>query len=309
MESLTVVILTYNEEQNLPGCLTNLKGLDCEVFVVDSGSTDRTREIAIEYGARIVQHHFKTHAKQWNWALQNLPISTEWVLGLDADQRVTPELRNEITGLFSDGAQGVRGHENLEEIDGFYIKRRQVFRDKWIRHGAYYPKYLLKLFRRVRVRLDLNDLMDHHFYVEGRVAKLQHDIIEQNFKENDISFWIEKHNRYATLTACEELKRTSENLSESLTPSPIGDPDQRILWLKSIWIRLPLYFRPFLYFVYRYFLRLGFLDGKEGFIFHFLQGFWFRLLVDIKLDELRAGEAKSREQGARSSEQERSAKC
>jgi glycosyltransferase involved in cell wall biosynthesis len=307
---LSVVVLTYNEEQNLPACLQSLKGLDSEVFVVDSGSTDRTREIATEYGARVVLHHFKSHAEQWNWALKNLPISTEWILGLDADQQVTSGLRDEIARLFRNGTHARDQESPEEKINGFYIKRRQVFRDKWIRHGGYYPKYLLKLFRRDKVRLDLNDLVDHHFYVEGRVAKLQHDIIEQNIKENDISFWIEKHNRYATLIAREELKRGSENSAESPTPSPIGDPDRRTLWLKHIWLRLPLYFRPFFYFVYRYFFRLGFLDAKEGFIFHFLQGFWFRLLVDIKLDELRKQQRsevrnnQSTEHGAAGSEQE-----
>lgn len=178
-----------------------------------------------------------------------------------------------------------RGVE-LAEVDGFYIKRRQVFRGRWIKHGGYYPKYLLKLFRRDKVSTDANDLVDHHFYVDGCVAKLNHDMIEDNWKENDISFWIEKHNRYASLLASEEFERRRNGRQELMEPSLAGNPDQRTLWLKRQWSRMPLYVRPFLYFLYRYIFRLGFLDGKEGFVFHFLQGFWFRLLVDIKLEEI-----------------------
>jgi glycosyltransferase involved in cell wall biosynthesis len=278
---LSVLVLTYNEEGNLPACLHSLTGVDSEIFIVDSGSTDRTKEIAMAAGAEVIEHSFETHTQQWNWALKNVPLRSEWVLGLDADQCLTPELQNEVTQLLS------KENGSLQAVDGFYIKRRQVFRGRWIRHGGYYPKYLLKLFRRDKVRLDHNDLMDHHFYVDGAVAKLQHDLIEANKKEDDISFWIDKHNRYASLVAREEFHRRQNSASWSLSPSLTGNPDQRTLWFKQIWYRLPLYIRPFIYFGYRYFFRLGFLDGKVGFIFHFLQGFWFRLLVDIKIDELR----------------------
>jgi glycosyltransferase involved in cell wall biosynthesis len=276
---LSVILLTHNEEANLPACLESLRGLACELFVVDSGSTDRTVEIAQAAGATVVEHPFETHTQQWTWVLQHAPIATTWVLALDADQRLIPALRDELAALFA-------RQENVEGIDGFYLNRRQVFRGKWIRYGGYYPKYLLKLFRRSKVRTDRNDLADHHFYVEGRVRKLQHDLIEENKKEDNIAFWIEKHERYATLLACEEWQRRHENLQTPVAPALLGTPDQRILWLKRLWSHFPLYVRPFLYFVYRYICRVGFLDGKEGFIFHFLQAFWFRLLVDIKLEEM-----------------------
>jgi glycosyltransferase involved in cell wall biosynthesis len=275
---ITVVVLTYNEEPNLEPCLNSLCAWAREVYIVDSGSTDHTSEIAARYGATLVHHPFSSHTLQWEWALENLPIQTEWVLALDADQRVTPELTDEICEL--DPAV-------LRTVDGIYIKRRQVFRDKWIRYGGYYPKYLLKMFRRGRVKTDARDLVDHHFYVAGNVMKLHGDLLEVNKKEDDISFWIEKHNRYATLLAREELENARIGREHIVKPSFLGKPDQRILMLKQIWSRLPLFVRPFLYFVYRYFIRLGFLDGKQGAIFHFLHAFWFRLLVDIKLDELR----------------------
>lgn len=277
---ISAVILAYNEERNLAPCLSSLSSWVAELYVVDSGSTDMTTGIAARYGACVVTHPFETHARQWTWALSNLPIQYEWVLGLDADQRVSPELATELEELF--GAH----HEHLNGIDGLFIKRRQIFRGRWIKHGGYYPKYLLKLFRRSAVHLDENDLMDHHFYVSGATRNLEHDLVEDNRNEADISFWIRKHNRYAVLHAREEYLRRQEATRWQILPRLFGNPDERTTWLKQRWYTMPLYLRPFLYFVYRYFIRLGFMDGKQGLIFHFLQGFWYRLLVDIHLDDL-----------------------
>ena len=274
---VSVIVLTHNEEANLPACLESLRGLPCIIFVVDSGSSDLTVDIARAFGAVVVEHPFETHASQWHWALEHLPIATEWILALDADQRVTSELAAELQNLDASSMNGYAG---------VYIKRRQWFRDRWIKHGGYYPKYLLKLFRRDNVIVDADDLVDHHFYVTGPVKKLRHDLIESNKKEDDISFWIDKHNRYAALLACEEVRWRNRPLTMSIEPSLFGNPDQKILALKGLWRRMPLYVRPFLYFGYRYFLRLGFLDGKQGAVFHFMQAFWFRLVVDIKIDEM-----------------------
>lgn len=276
---LTFIVITRDEELNLASCLESVARWAQEIFVVDSGSADRTLQIAEQYGAVVVSHPFETHARQWNWALDNLPITTGWILALDADQRVTPELQAEIEKKLSQSSAGD------EKVNGYYVKRRQIFRGKWIKHGGYYPKYLLKLFRPGEGWADEDDLVDHHFRVRGAVAKLSHDIIEDNRNESDITTWIEKHNRYAVLQAREEHSRVKE--PEGLRAAFWGAPDERILWLKNLWKRMPLYVRPFLYFLYRYFLRRGFLDGKQGFIFHFLQCFWYRLLVDIKLDDLR----------------------
>jgi hypothetical protein len=216
------------------------------------------------------------------WALANLSLQHEWVLGLDADQRLTAELRDELAALFSS-----RTGQNIDaNVDGYFIKRRQVWRGQWIKHGTYYPKYLLKLFRRSRVRMDERDLLDHHFYVPGATRNLQNDLIEENLKENDLTFWISKHNRYAVLVAQEEWAKRQRIGDTLIRANPFGNPDERTLWLKQCWLGLPLYLRPFMYFNYRYFLRLGFLDGKQGFLFHFLQAFWFRLLVDAQLDDL-----------------------
>lgn len=284
---LAVVILTYNEEQNLPHCLASIAGWVYETFVVDSGSTDHTVEIAERYAASVVTHPFESHARQWQWALQNLPIRSPWILGLDADQRVTPELRHELQQLLDDEAMVHDGPA------GYFVKRRNIFRGQWIKYGGYYPKYLLKLFRRHDVWVDEADLVDHHFRVHGDVAMLQHDLEEYNRNEADISVWIKKHCRYAALQAQEEMSRVQHNVQIGVKQAFYGSPDDRVMWLKLIWGRLPLYVRPILYFFYRYICRLGFLDGKVGFIFHFLQAFWYRLLVDIQVDELRRQQARA----------------
>jgi glycosyltransferase involved in cell wall biosynthesis len=271
---LTAVVLTMNEEANLAACLKSLAGWTADLVVVDSGSTDGTVQIAREHGARVLVHPFETHALQWRWALAQLPTSTGWVFGLDADQRVMPELRAELERTLASVPPNVAG---------LYVKRRQVFRGRWIKHGGYYPKYLLKLFRLSAVRVDDGDLMDHRFYVEGRTEKLSHDIIEDNQNERDIAFWVAKHNRYAVRHAREESQRRDDS-RWPVAPRFFGTPDERSAWLKRAWYRLPLYVRPALYFFYRYVLRFGWMDGKQGFVFHFLHAFWYRLLIDIHLD-------------------------
>jgi glycosyltransferase involved in cell wall biosynthesis len=278
---VAAVVLTWNEERNLPGCLESLRGWVNEIVVVDSGSTDRTREIARQSAARIVEHPFETHARQWAWALRSIEVRADWVLGLDADQRITPELAAEIQRVLADGAPG---------WNGFYLKRRQIFRGTWIRHGGYYPKYLLKLFRRAAVSVDERELVDHHFCVAGRAGRLRHDLVEENLNENDLTTWIAKHVRYAALQAQEEFTRGG---TPAATARLIGGtPDERVAWWRHrVWERLPLYVRPLLYFLYRYVVRLGFLDGKEGFLFHFLQAYWYRVLVDARIDELRRRES------------------
>jgi|SRR5215469_2776230 len=280
--ALSAFILTRNEERNLPDCLKSLAGCCTDIHLVDSFSTDRTLEIARQYGLEIHQHIFEGHTKQRTWALQNLPFQNEWVIALDADHRVTPELRDELQRVFANPPQ---------DIDGFYVRRRQIFRGRWIRHGGFY-KYQLKIFKHSKAYLDDNEF-DYRFYVNGRIAKLHHDILEANQNEWQISFFIEKHNKFASELAVEEIQRKRGEVAYLTKLTPFGNPDQRVLWLKERWNAMPLYFRPFALFFLRYFLRLGFLDGKEGFIFHFMQGLWCRLLIDIRREELESDMAKT----------------
>jgi hypothetical protein len=277
---LTVLVVTRNEELNVERCLLSVRELANQVFVIDSESADRTCEIACRYADEVRSLPYdETRIIPWifQWGLDNLPIRNEWVLILEADQAVPRELRAEIAALLSRGAE-------IAE-DGFYIRRKQIFRGKWIRFGGYGGKHLLKLFRRGRGELDPQE-QDTRVYVHGRVGRLASPLEEWNRKEDAILFYLQKHLRYADAFAREELQRRRQGIAWKLTPRLAGTSDERTLWLKSRYYRLPLFVRPALYFFYRYVLLLGILDGKNGFIFHFLQAFWFRLVVDVRLEEL-----------------------
>ncbi len=282
MIPLSVLVVTRNEERNVERCLLSVHGWADQVFVIDSESSDRTKEIACRYADSVVELPYDhTRIIPWifQWALDHLPLRNEWVLILEADQAVPAALRQEIAALL-DPAQTA---EILES--GFYIRRRQIFRGHPLRFGGYGSKYLLKLFRRSRSELDPVE-QDTRVYVRGKVGRLRQPLEEWNKKEDEILFYLQKHLRYADAFAHEELLRRRQNLPWKLTPRFFGTADERTLWLKTRYYRMPLFLRPCLYFLYRYFFLLGILDGGTGFLFHFLQAFWFRLVVDVRLAEL-----------------------
>jgi len=269
---VSVIVLAYNEEANLPDCLGSLKHLDCEVLVVDSGSTDGTREIARQAGAAVFEHPFETYGAQRNWAQTHLPLACDWVMHLDSDERLIPELVAEINGILRNPPA---------DVDGFLFRKRTLFMGRWIRHGGHYPSYHLRLFRRERGACE-ERLYDQHYVVRGQVQKLANDYLD--VLTSDLSVWSTRHVRWAELEACEIVEGFDPE--GRVRASPFGDPIARRRWLREgLYWKLPLFLRAFLYWFYRYFLRLGFLDGKEGLIFHFLQGFWFRFLIDAKLFE------------------------
>jgi glycosyltransferase involved in cell wall biosynthesis len=278
MIPVTVLITTRNEAANLVLTLQSISGFVDEIFVIDSESSDGTVEIARKYAevANLPYKHGSIIPWIFQWGLDNLPIRNRWVLILEADQRPDDDLKRSLEALFAQPSIG----EN-----GFYLRRKQLFRGKWIRFGGYGNKWLLKLFRRDQGELDPKE-QDTRVYVRGRTAKLEGWLVEGNAKEERILFYLEKHLRYAEAFAREEFERRSSGLTWKLDPKFFGTPDERTLWLKTVYYRAPLYTRTWIYFLYRYFLLLGFLDGKEGFIFHFLQAYWFRLVVDIRLEEL-----------------------
>jgi glycosyltransferase involved in cell wall biosynthesis len=298
---ISVIILTYNEELNLENCLRNIVDWANEIIIVDSFSTDKTLEIAKKYTNKIAQRTFINQAEQFNWALDNLEIKNEWILRLDADEYLTEELKKEIgETLFNIGTSDVPNIDvNVRtsdvqklEINGFYIKRRVYFMGRWIKHGGYYPTWFLRLFKKGKARSEQRAMDEHIVLLEGKAEKFKNDFIDDNKK--NLTWWINKHNNYASREAAEVFNlRTSDvqkidvNLGTSEVPKLEGQVGQK-RWLKeNFYYRLPLFCRAFFYFIYRYFFRLGFLDGKEGLIFHFLQGCWYRFLVDAKLYENR----------------------
>ncbi|MFP5040684.1 glycosyltransferase family 2 protein [Parasediminibacterium sp. JCM 36343] len=279
------IILTYNEEFHLPRLLSSIQSLYAATYILDSGSTDGTVVIANGFGCTVKTNAFVNHPKQWHAALAAFNIQTPWVVCLDADHTASPELVALLAGFTGKG---------FEDVNGIYFNRKNIFKGKWLRHGGYSPFYLLKMIRFGVGYSDLNENMDHRFVVPGKTVIWKEGyLIEENFKENHIAFWISKHNRYSDLVAAEEWERMLKMRSQTIKPNLLGNPDEKKAFLKSIWWKMPLYVRPFIYFFHRYFIQLGILDGKQGFVFHFLQAFWFRLVVDIKIDELKKGQKQS----------------
>lgn len=263
--ALAVIILTYNEEVNLPQALASVVGWADEVFVFDSFSSDRTVAIARQYGAIVVQHRFERFDKQRNAALELLPISSEWVLFLDADEWVPKALQEEITAL-------VLG--NPPE-NGFLLKRRFIWMGRWIRRG-YYPTWILRLARFGKVRCEARQV-NEHLIVEGSVGRLSNDFVHED--RRGVTDWIAKHVRYAAQEA-EELVVSSRE--QEIEPRLFGSQAERKRWLRvKIWNRLPPLARPWAYFFYRLVLRGGFLDGWQAVAYHFLQALWFPMLIDV----------------------------
>jgi glycosyltransferase involved in cell wall biosynthesis len=274
---LAAIVLTRNEELDLPACLQSLAGVVSEVFVIDSFSTDRTVEISERYGARVLAHPFVNQATQLNWALAEIETSAPWILRIDADERLSEELRRELLA---------RLPRLNNEVAGLLVPRRIQFMGRTIRHGDSYPVWLLRVWRSGLGRCEDTWMDEHMELSKGEVVKLDGDLIHEIPKT--LSEWTRKHDGYAA-RECKDI------ISEEAEDSPKGGPQpgaKRKL-NKRLYLRLPLFYRAFVYWFYRYFLRLGFLDGKEGLIYHFLQAFWYRFLVDAKLLELEKSSAAS----------------
>lgn len=274
---LSIVILTYNETLNIQKCLEEASKITKEIIIIDSYSTDTTLEICKKYNCKVFQNKFINQAKQLNWALENVPFDTEWVLRLDADEFFTEKLMQELQE---------RLNTIPANVSGVFFKRRVYFMDKWIKHGGYYPTLLLRMWRKDKAICEERWMDEHMKLLEGDSITFEHDFIDYNQK--NITWWIAKHNNYATREAIEQLNIEHKFLTDDYVDAkPLGTQEQRKRWIKEkVYTKLPLGVRPFLYFFYRYFFKLGFLDGFRGFTFHVLQGFWYRFLVDIKVYEL-----------------------
>jgi len=274
---VSVIILTYNEELNLKNCLKSLENWADEIFIVDSYSTDKTMEIARKYGCEIIQREFKNQAEQFNWALDNLKIKSDWILRLDADEYLTNELKNEITETLQ--RNSASSPCDSAQINGYYLNRRIIFMARWLKHAGVYPLWLLRLFRKGKARSEYKEIDEHIVLLEGKAENLKNDFIHDN--KNSLYWWIQKHNDYSTREVETILNLTSE------IPALGGQPARK-RWLKEkFYYRLPLFWRAFIYFHYRYFFGLGFLDGKQGLIYHFLRIYWYRFLLDAKIYEYR----------------------
>ncbi len=277
---VSVLVLTRNEEANIAGCLESVRWAP-EVFVVDSFSTDTTVEIAESMGAKTCRHPFGNCAAQRNWALNELPFSNDWVLVLDADERIPRVLAEEIVRTVTNPAQ---------EFAGYYLKFRFWFMGRWLRHGGLYPTWVMRLFRRTAGRFGRHGVSEH-LILAGRKGYLQYAFDHRDNKP--LSDWIQKHNWYAQFEAEEYLRgKLRADQAHSIAARFWGNQAERKQWIKlRVWNRLPLLVRPFLFFFRNYFLKLGFLDGMPGFIYHILWSFWARFLIDVKIIEKQGAEA------------------
>lgn len=273
---VSAIVLTLNEAQHLGRCLASLEGVVDSVLVVDSFSTDETVAIAAANGAAVLQRKWVNHATQFNWALTQLDGSADWVMRIDADEYLTPELAAEI----KERLPLVGG-----TVDGVVCGRRMVFQGALIRHGGMMDIGALRIFRYGRGQCE-NRWMDEHIKVSGPTVSFRGALIDDNL--NSLSWWTEKHNRYASREAVDLLNlRFGFYPVDSVASLENGSQASFKRWIKErVYARLPAGFRALVYFLYRYVMLAGFLDGRAGTTFHVLQGFWYRYLVDAKVKEV-----------------------
>jgi len=278
LNSISVIIVTYNEEIHLERCIKSIKPLTSKIFIVDSFSTDKTVEIAQSHGAMVIQRKWKNHADQFQWGLDQFSNGSGWVMRIDADEYCEPDLQAEIPALL----------ESLPlDVFGVYIRRKVFFHSKWIKYGGFYPQTLLRIWRTGSGRIEQRWMDEHIILPTGaKTVTAKGHLVDDNHK--GITFWINKHNTYATREAIDLLnyKYHFLNQDQALLTMNSGQAKRKRMIKEKVYSKLPTGLRAFMYFCYRYFIRLGFLDGGEGFVWHFMQGFWYRLLVDIKIDEI-----------------------
>jgi glycosyltransferase involved in cell wall biosynthesis len=271
-----VIILTYNEERHIERCIKSVEDVAEQIYVVDSQSTDRTREIAQALGAEVRINPWVNHATQFNWALDNLTIRSTWVLRLDADEYIDRELAESLKTLpaLADS-----------DVSGIFVSLKRVFLGRWIKHGGMYPLYLLRIFRFGAARSEMRWMDEHIKVSSGSTVTLPGNLSDDNL--GNLGWWTAKHNGYATREMIELLSLKFDTAAyRGVSADRRGNQVQRKRWLKHQYASLPLFVRPLLYFLYRYLLKMGFRDGREGLVWHFLQGFWYRFLVDAQIFEL-----------------------
>lgn len=277
MSDLSVVILTLNEAKHIERAVESVKPIAQDVFVIDSGSTDGTCEIAERLGCVVMYHKWKNHATQFNWALQNCAIRTRWVMRLDADEFVTAELQEQLRNALP---------EAPADASSYRVPRRMHFLGRWVKHGGVGERMMLRIWLHGRGHVETR-WMDEHTVVEGgRTYDLDFPIIDDNL--NPLTWWISKHNGYASREAIDYLLREAGHAEVDADSRHLSGQAKRIRFIKhEFFYRLPPMLRGSLFFAYRYFFRLGFLDGISGSYFHFFQGWWYRTLVDAKIFEVK----------------------
>ena len=268
-----VIILVYNEELHIKRCLESVAKISNDIFVVDSYSKDKTISILEKMDICYRSRAWVNYADQFQWAIDNFPFATDWLMRIDADEFLSKELVSSINSL-SD--KDVLGYNAL------YVNRKVVFNGRAITYGGYYPVELLRFWRKDMGSIE-DRWMDEHIVVTNeKPYKLKGDIVDENL--NTFSWWVQKHNGYASREAMDyfihKLELSEENI---ILKKGRRSTEIKRRFKDGVYDQLPLFLRALMYFFYRYFIRFGFLDGIQGFIWHFMQGLWYRMLVDVKI--------------------------
>ena len=270
MDDITAIILTKNEELNIERCIKSINKKIKKIIVLDSFSDDKTVEIAKKMGAEVYQHKFENYALQFNYAIDDLNINTKWIFRLDADEVVTEELLDEIENKIS-----IHANDN---VNGFLMKYKLIFMGKFLKHGGCYPFIKMTVFKKDFGRFEEREFGEHVVLREGNYETFYNDCLHYDFK--DINSFIEKHNWYATREKNDYFNRKTflqkELYKQANVTKKIRD---------NVYYKLPLFFRAKLFYLYKYYVKLGFLDGKEGKIYAFIQTYFYRFVVDAKIYE------------------------
>lgn len=270
MIDATAIIMTKNEEKNIVQCLKSIQGFAKRALVIDCGSTDRTVELALENGADVVFHEFEYYSQQFNWGLDNGNITTRWVIRLDADERFTPELNAELERIIAGGD---------DDLSGITIEADYFFLGRCIKYGLR-KKRKMMLFRHDRGRLEDKRRDAHSVLTSGHSVQAKHRFEHYDFK--DLDSHIKRYNWYATREMMDYIDYTRGDAINAHADKLVQKQRKKKY---GMYYRAPRFFRAYLWFIYSYIFRLGFLDGREGFLYCYFECYWYRLLVDAKIYE------------------------
>ncbi len=271
MADITAIILTMNEEADIAFCINSIKDLTRRIVVVDSGSSDKTVEIAKSLGADVYYNEFVNYATQFNWGLDNTGIDTLWALRIDADERFTPELCREIEEECSKHAS--------DTVNGMRVNQRVFFLNRWLKHGDVYPFQKLLIFKVGIGRIENRNIDEHTILSSGDSILLKHDA--EHYAIKNIHGWIHKHNWYATRAAMDYFEQMDDKTATDVAAGTMQIKRKQ----RALYYKFPKFLRPFALFIHRYVIKGGFLDGKPGFIYHIMLNFWYRELIDAKIYE------------------------
>lgn len=279
MADITAIILTKNEEINIEKCIKSIKPIVKRIIVVDSGSTDNTCEVAKSLGAEVLVNELKPflYAKQFLYGMENGNIDTKWVFRIDADEELTKESAEEIDRLCKENDD--------TDVNGIVVRFEVNFMGQPIRHGGVYPLRKLLVFKYGKGNIEDRCMDEHIVLWEGKSVEVTHDSLHHDFK--GLSYWVEKHNNYSSREMQDYFNSINSFESTGLSGEHSLDAKAKfkrfLRW--KVYYKFPAGFRAYAYYFYRYYVRMGFLDGKAGKIFCFLQAYWYRFLVDAKIYE------------------------